>query len=78
MKLLQMSLSEKISEKIAAMNSGGQDEVPEGGSERSPSSTSTVSSSGEVEGAYTLYTDDEGSQSNDDGEGHVNSHVIVV
>ena len=75
MKLLQMSLSDKISEKLAAMNRVGGDEIEER-SDRSPSSSSTVSSSGEVEGAYTLYTDDEGSESNDDGEDGVNSHVI--
>ena len=76
-RMLQMSLSEKISEKLAAMSGGGGDEGKKGeeGNERSPSPTSTVSSSGEVEGAYSLYTDDDdGSQSGDDGE----SHVIVM
>ena len=74
MRMLQMSLSEKISEKLAAMSGGGGDEGKKGeeGNERSPSPASTVSSSGEVEGAYSLYTDDDdGSQSGDDGEGHV-------
>ena len=67
--MLQLSLSEKISEKLSAVAaSKDKDE----GSERSPSPCSTVSSSGEVEGVYTLYTD-EGTQSSDDdsGEGHV-------
>lgn len=72
-KLLQLSLSEKISEKIAAVGAEGEGEREEG-SDRSPSPSSTVSSSGEVEGVYTLYTD-EGSQSSDEsGE----SHVIVM
>ena len=68
-RMLQLSLSEKISEKLSAVAaSKDKDE----GSERSPSPCSTVSSSGEVEGVYTLYTD-EGTQSSDDdsGEGYV-------
>ncbi len=74
--MLQLSLSEKISEKPAAAGRGGEGEREgegEGdeGSERTPSPVSTVSSSGEVEGVYTLYTD-EGSLSPDaSGEPHV-------
>ena len=70
-RMLQISLSEKISEKLAAVLGGGGE--GEEGSERSPSPCSTVSSSGEVEGVYTLYTD-EASQSSDDESGEC--HVI--
>ena len=74
-KMLQMSLSEKISEKLSAVAAMKDKEE---GSEP-PSPCSTVSSSGEVEGVYTLYTD-EGTQSSDDdsGGGHVMSHVRVM
>ncbi len=68
-KLIELSWSEKISEKIAAGGKEGENE--EEGSERTPSPVSTISSSGEVEGAYTLYTSD-GSQTSDvSGECHV-------
>ena len=63
-RLLQMSLSEKISEKFTAL-SGGEGDGEEG---RTPSPVSTVSSSGEVEGVYTLYTPDRSQSSDDDDD----------
>ena len=80
-RLLQISLSEKISEKVVAMQEsgggggGGGGKTAAGGSggeeggEYSPSPVSTISSSGDAEGVYTLYTDEESGSSSEGGGG---------
>ena len=74
-RLLQISLSEKISEKVVAMQESGGGKTAAGasggeeGGEYSPSPVSTISSSGDAEGVYTLYTDEESGSSSEGGGG---------
>ena len=65
---LQVSLSEKISEKVSVLDVAPSAEQSEDLFDVStPSVSSTVSSSGEAEGVYTLYSD-EMTQSSEDEE----------
>ena len=71
--LLRESLSKKISERFGGKEreNAAREEEGEGGESVSP--TSTISSSGEREGVYTLYTD-----SLDSGDESGKSHVTVM
>ena len=65
-RILQRSLSEKISEKFAAIPLDLRDD--DGENIYSPSPSSTVSSSGEVEGIYTLHSDEGTTSSDNDND----------
>ena len=75
---LQASLSEKISEKVPVLDVPASVEQSEDLFDVStPSVSSTVSSSGDVEGVYTLYSD-EMTQSSDGEEEAAGEGVAFV
>ena len=68
---LQASLSEKISEKVSTLDAAaapGGDQPEDLFCGSTPSVSSTVSSSGDVEGVYTLYSDELTQSSEDEDE----------
>ena len=67
---LQASLSEKISEKVPTLDtaSSGGEQPEDLFFVSTPSVSSTVSSSGDVEGVYTLYSDEMTQSSEDEDE----------